>query len=75
MTAAPAMSSAVTRYFKVVETVVLTAGLTLTMLFPRHTPLHAAGLGCVIQASVLLVLDRLAERRAGDYAAALGRSD
>jgi hypothetical protein len=59
------------RIFKAAETVVLTAGLTLMMLFPRHTPLYAAGLGCLIQASVLLVLDRVAERRAREYAAAL----
>ena len=59
------------RIFKVAETVVLTAGLTLMMLFPRHTPLYAAGLGCLLQASVLLVLDRVAERRAREYAAGL----
>lgn len=59
------------RIFKVAETVVLTAGLTLMMLFPRHTPLYAAGLGCLVQASVLLVLDRVAERRAREYAAGL----
>jgi hypothetical protein len=59
------------RIYKVVETVVLTAGLTLMMLFPRHTPLYAAGLGCLLQASVLLVLDRVAERRAREYAAGL----
>ena len=59
------------RIYKVAETVVLTAGLTLMMLFPRHTPLYAAGLGCLVQASVLLVLDRVAERRAREYAAGL----
>ena len=59
------------RIYKVVETVVLTAGLTLMMLFPRHTPLYAAGLACLIQASVLLVLDRFAERRAREYASLL----
>jgi hypothetical protein len=59
------------RIYKVAEPVVLTAGLTLLMLFPRHTPLYAAGLGCLVQASVLLVLDRVAERRAREYAAGL----
>lgn len=59
------------RMYKAVEIVVLTAGLTLLMLFPRHTPLYAAGLGCLLQASVLLMLDRFAERRAQEYAAAL----
>jgi hypothetical protein len=59
------------RMCKVAETVLLTAGLTLMMLFPRHTPLYAAGLGCLVQASVLLVLDRVAERRAREYAAGL----
>jgi hypothetical protein len=62
------------RVYKVAEIVVLTAALTLMMLFPRHTPLYAAGLGCLLQASVLLVLDRLAERRARDYASGLGES-
>jgi hypothetical protein len=59
------------RIYKVVETVVLTAGLTLMMLFPRHSPLYAAGLACLLQASVLLVLDRFAERRAREYASGL----
>jgi hypothetical protein len=59
------------RIYKVAEIVVLTAGLTLMMLFPRHTVLYAAGLGCLVQASVLLVLDRVAERRAREYAAGL----
>ncbi len=59
------------RIYKVAETVVLTAGLTLMMLFPRHTPLYAAGLACLLQASVLLVLDRFAERRAREYASDL----
>jgi len=59
------------RIYKVAETVLLTAGLTLMMLFPRHTVLYASGLGCVVQASVLLVLDRVAERRAREYAAGL----
>ncbi len=62
------------RIYKVVETVVLTAGLTLMMLFPRHTPLYAAGLACLLQASVLLVLDRFAERRAREYASGLEAS-
>ena len=59
------------RIYKVAETVVLTAGLTLMMLFPRHTPLYASGLGCLLQASVLVVLDRVAERRAREYASGL----
>jgi hypothetical protein len=59
------------RIYRVAETVVLTAGLTLMMLFPRHTVLYASGLGCLVQASVLLVLDRVAERRAREYAAGL----
>jgi hypothetical protein len=59
------------RIFKAVEMVVLTAGLTLMLLFPRPHPAYAAGLACVLQGSVTLVLDRLAERRAEDYAAAL----
>jgi hypothetical protein len=62
------------RIYKVVETVVLTAGLTLMMLFRRHSPLYAAGLACLLQASVLLVLDRFAERRAREYASLLDAS-
>jgi hypothetical protein len=43
------------------------------MLFPRGYVLSAAGLGCILQGSSRLVLDRLAERRAADYVAALAR--
>jgi len=63
------------RVCKVAEIVFLTAGVTLLMLFSRRTPWNAAGLGLLVQASVLLVLDRLGERRARDYAAALAGSD
>ena len=56
---------------RALELMVLTAGLTLVLLFPRHHPAYAAGLACFLQGSVMLVLDRLAERRADDYAAAL----
>jgi hypothetical protein len=61
------------RVLKAAELVMLTAGLTLLMLFPRGHPLFAAGLGCILQGSSMLVLDRLAERRVADYAAALAR--
>jgi hypothetical protein len=44
------------------------------MLFPRHTPFYAAGLACLLQGSVLLVLDRFAERRAREYASELDAS-
>ncbi len=63
------------RVYKVAEIVVLTAGLTLMMLFSRRTAWNAAGLGLLVQGSALLVLDRLAERRARDYAAALADPD
>src|SRR5258707_12604427 len=62
------------RIYKVAETVGLTVGLTLMMLFPRPAPLYAAGLACLLQASVLLVLDRFAERRAREYASFLEAS-
>jgi hypothetical protein len=61
------------RVFKAAELLMLTAGLTLVMLFPTGHPLSAAGLGCILQGSSMLVLDRRAERRAADYAAALAR--
>jgi hypothetical protein len=61
------------RVLKAAELVMLTAGLTLLMLFPRGHPLFAAGLGGILQGSSMLVLDRLAERRVADYAAALAR--
>jgi hypothetical protein len=63
------------RVYRAIELVLLTGGLTLLMLFPRRHHLYAAGLGCVVQGSVMLVLDRLAERRGGDYTAALARRD
>ena len=59
------------RVSKAVELAALTAGLTLVLLFPRHHSACAAGLACFLQGSLTLVLDRLAERRADDYAAAL----
>jgi len=55
------------RLYKAIEMAVLTAGLTLVMLFPRHHPLYAAGLGGMLQGSLTLILDRLAERRADGY--------
>lgn len=59
------------RVYRAIEIAMLTAGLTLLFLFPRRHPLWAAGLGCLLQGSVTLVLDRLAERRAEAYLEAL----
>jgi hypothetical protein len=63
------------RVYKAIELALLTAGITLAMLFPRHHPLYAAGLGCVLQGSAMLVLDRVAERRGADYVEALRRRE
>jgi hypothetical protein len=59
------------RLTRALELMVLTAGLTLVLIFPRRHPMYAAGLACFLQGSLTLVLDRLAERRAHDYASAL----
>jgi len=59
------------RIIKIVELVVFVLGVVLTYAFARHPFAFAAGLGCIAQASVLLLFDLLAEHRAEPYVAAL----
>jgi hypothetical protein len=55
------------RIYKVVELALLTAGLALWMVFPRTAGAHWAGVGCAVEASLLLVLDLVAARRGAAY--------
>jgi hypothetical protein len=54
-----------------VEIVLLAAGIAMTFAFRRREQLYAAGIGLLLQASVMLVLDLFAERRADVYIAAI----
>ena len=59
--------------YKVIEIVVLAAGIVLALRFHHGSGLHAAGIGCLAQGSLMLVLDLFAEGRGHDYLAALAR--
>jgi hypothetical protein len=52
---------------KITEMLVLTAGILATYAFPRSDFAFSVGAGCVAQASLLLVFDLFAERRAAHY--------
>jgi hypothetical protein len=57
--------------FKGIELLVLLAGLTLTMALRRNELAYFAGVGCVAQGALMLVLDLLAEHRGQVYLDAL----
>jgi hypothetical protein len=58
--------------YKVVELAVLLGGVALTVLLRRSELAYFAGVGCVLQGSLMLVLDLFAEHRGAAYLQALG---
>jgi len=61
------------RLYKAIEIVVLVAGIVLVLAFPPGVSLYAAGVGCIIQGSLMLVLDLFAEARGLGYLAVLAQ--
>ncbi len=59
------------RLYQTIEIALLALGLALTFGLRARPALHALGIGLVVQSSVMILLDRLAQRRAARYAAAL----
>jgi hypothetical protein len=59
------------RLYKVIEILVLAGGILLTFAFPAGSAWYAAGIGCIIQGSLMLVLDLFAEARGLAYLATL----
>ncbi|MFP2912096.1 hypothetical protein ACLESD_45160 [Pyxidicoccus sp. 3LFB2] len=57
--------------YKLIELVLLAAGIAMTYAFRHREALYAVGLGLVIQAGVMLVADLFAEKRGDTYLAAL----
>lgn len=56
------------RVIKVVEVVVILAGLAMVLLFPHPGTWPAIGLGLIVEASALLAFDAFAHHRARVYA-------
>ncbi len=61
------------RLYKGAEIALLATGVALALAFPRREGLHAAGIGLVLQAALMLVLDLFAEKRGRDYLDAVAR--
>jgi hypothetical protein len=61
------------RLYKAVEIALLAAGIGLSLAFPRHEGWYAAGIGLLLQAALMLILDLFAEKRGRDYLDAIGR--
>jgi 3-dehydroquinate synthetase len=57
--------------YKAIELVLLLAGVALTYAFRRKELVYGIGVGLVVQASLMLVLDLFAEKRGDEYLAAL----
>jgi hypothetical protein len=55
------------RIYKCIEISLLTLGIILTFIFRDKDLWHSIGIGLIIQASLMLVLDLFAEKRAHDY--------
>jgi hypothetical protein len=56
-----------------IEIVLIAGGLALTALYPGRQALHAIGVGLVVQASFMLILDLFAARRGRAYLEAVAR--
>ncbi len=61
------------RLYKAVEIALLAAGIALCLAFPRREGWYAAGIGLLVQAALMLVLDLFAEKRGRDYLDAVAR--
>lgn len=59
------------RLYKGIEIALIVAGAVMIAGFRRRQALLAAGIGLVLQASIMLVLDLFAERRAEHYIEAI----
>jgi hypothetical protein len=57
--------------YKAIEVALLLAGVALTLFFRRKELVYGIGVGLVIQASLMLVLDLFAEKRGDEYLAAV----
>jgi hypothetical protein len=57
--------------YKALEVVLLLTGVALTVFFRRKELVYGVGVGLVIQASLMLVLDLFAEKRGDEYLAAV----
>jgi hypothetical protein len=53
--------------YKGIEIALLAVGIVLTYLFSHRLRLYGAGIGLILQASLMLVLDLFAEQRADRY--------
>jgi hypothetical protein len=61
------------RLYKAVEIALLAAGIGLALAFPRREGPYAAGIGLLVQAALMLVLDLFAEKRGRNYLDAIAR--
>lgn len=55
------------RIYKVIEIVLLAAGIALSYLFFRHELIYGIAAGLIAQSAIMLLLDLFAERRADVY--------
>ena len=55
------------RTYKVAEIVILLAGIVMTFLWRERDMVYSAGIGCILQGSLMLVADLLAEHRGEAY--------
>jgi membrane protein CcdC involved in cytochrome C biogenesis len=55
------------RTYKLVEIAILLAGIVMTFVWKDRDMLYSAGVGCILQGSLMLVADLLAEHRGEVY--------
>lgn len=59
------------RTYKMTEIAILVAGVLMTFLWRERNMVYSAGIGCILQGSLMLVADLLAEHRGEEYLRAL----
>ena len=55
------------RTYKVIEIAILLGGILMTFLWREKNMVYSAGIGCILQGSLMLVADLLAEHRGEEY--------
>ena len=65
--AAIAASIFLFKIYKIIEIILLLAGIAMTFMFRQNQLVYAIALGLIMQAAIMLGLDLFAEKRATEY--------
>ena len=53
--------------YKIIEIILLCAGIIITFIYKKNDLIYSAGIGLILQPTIMIVFDLLAEKRAAIY--------